>query len=142
MLADGLVLLHEENLLYYGTYDAFVDAVAADTVEDEFIPCIEDADGPVTAREPSLEAAQGPARVADSNETAFVLRIRTENHVIPKAHHEISSRPLQRSKANHTNVSLLTLTAASLMVGHVHGPHRTRPLSDLIRFSPLIGKVY
>jgi sodium transport system ATP-binding protein len=49
MLADDLGLLHEGTLLYDGTYDAFVDDMAADTFEDEFIRRIEQADETVAA---------------------------------------------------------------------------------------------
>jgi sodium transport system ATP-binding protein len=44
MLADDLGILHEGQLLYDGTYDRFVDEMAADTFEDEFIRRIEQAD--------------------------------------------------------------------------------------------------
>jgi sodium transport system ATP-binding protein len=56
MLADDLGLLHEGKLLYDGTYDNFSNEMAADTLEDEFIRRIEEADGTVDAKEPSLEA--------------------------------------------------------------------------------------
>jgi len=57
MLADDLGLLHEGELLYDDTYDHFADEMQADTLEDEFIRRIEEADGTVDTREPSLEAA-------------------------------------------------------------------------------------
>jgi sodium transport system ATP-binding protein len=56
MLADDLGLLHGGKLLYDGTYDNFSNEMAADTLEDEFIRRIEEADGAVDAEEPSLEA--------------------------------------------------------------------------------------
>lgn len=57
MLADDLGLLHEGELLYDGTYDAFVADMEADTFEDEFVRRIEQADEPVQDRDPALEAA-------------------------------------------------------------------------------------
>jgi sodium transport system ATP-binding protein len=57
MLADDLGLLHEGELLYDGPYDDFVGGGQADTFEDKFIRRIEEADGTVDARAPSLEAA-------------------------------------------------------------------------------------
>jgi len=44
MLADDLGLLHEGELLFDGTYDRFVDEMQSDTLEDEFIRRIEQAD--------------------------------------------------------------------------------------------------
>ena len=56
MLADDLGILHEGELLYDGTYDAFTATMEADTFEDEFIRRIEEADGIPETRESQFKA--------------------------------------------------------------------------------------
>ncbi len=56
MLADDLGLLHEGELLYDGTYDAFVENKQASTFEDEFIRRIEQADEAVAATDGRAES--------------------------------------------------------------------------------------
>lgn len=57
MLADDLGLLHKGELLYDGTYDAFVADMEADTFEDEFVRRVERAEGTGHERDRVPEAA-------------------------------------------------------------------------------------